>query len=169
MFKKSTATKSENTSKPVSEENTKLKKQKKDKKGLKVANEKSQLAQDLGIRISNPYGYYPDDVDPIIAGLQKSVSDLTKENKRLADELNEKTEQLKLAMSEASQLKMQMSLMEIPDMGAEEEFTMLSRIDSITGNYNSNSVADMKLQQAQQAQQASTPPKQPIKLKLKKK
>lgn len=166
MFKKSTATKSENTSKPVSEENTKLKKQKKDKKGLKVANEKSQLAQDLGIRISNPYGYYPDDVDPIIAGLQKSVSDLTKENKRLADELNEKTEQLKLAMSEASQLKMQMSLMEIPDMGAEEEFTMLSRIDSITGNYNSNSVADMKLQQAQQA---STPPKQPIKLKLKKK
>lgn len=142
-------------------------KQKNSRKSSKIEHELSQLAKDLGIRVSSPYGYYPEDVDPIIADLQKTVSDLTKENKTLSEDLNDTQNKLKSVQSELSQLKMQMSLMEVPDVSAEEGFTMLSRIDSITGNYNSESVADMKLQQSQQPyQQPQAPAKPKINLKL---
>lgn len=145
-------------------------KQKKDRRGSKIEHELSQLAKDLGIRVSSPYGYYPEDVDPIIAGLQKEVSDLTKENKQFSEELNDTQNKLKAVQSELSQLKMQMSLMEVPDISAEEGFTMLGRIGSITGNYDSESVADMKLAQQQQSYQQPTAPAKPkINLKLPKK
>ena len=176
MFKKdNSAPKAEKPAKekPVKEKPVKQPKapkepkQKKDRRGSKIEHELSQLAKDLGIRVSSPYGYYPEDVDPIIAGLQKNVSDLTKENKQLAEDLNDVQSKLKSTQSELSQLKMQMSLMEVPDVSAEEGFTMLSRIDSITGNYNSESVADMKLAQQQQSyQQPSSPAKPKINLKL---
>lgn len=153
---------------PKQPKEPKQSKQKKDRRGAKIENELSELAKDLGIRVSSPYGYYPEDVDPIIAGLQKNVSDLTKENKQLAEDLNDVQSKLKSTQSELSQLKMQMSLMEVPDVSAEEGFTMLSRIDSITGNYNSESVADMKLQQAQQQpyQQPQALAKPKINIKL---
>lgn len=175
MFKKdNTAPKPEKQAKPAKEKSVKAPKQpkepkpKKDRRGAKIENELSELAKDLGIRVSSPYGYYPEDVDPIIAGLQKNVSDLTKENKQLAEDLNDIQSKLKSTQSELSQLKMQMSLMEVPDVSAEEGFTMLSRIDSITGNYDSESVADMKLQQAQQQpyQQPQAPAKPKINIKL---
>jgi hypothetical protein len=173
MFKKdNSAPKAEKPAKekPVKEKPVKQPKapeepkQKKDRHGSKIEHELSELAKDLGIRVSSPYGYYPEDVDPIIAGLQKTVSDLTKENKQLAEDVNDVQSKLKSTQSELSQLKMQMSLMEVPDVSAEEGFAMLSRIDSITGNYNSESVADMKLQQAQQQPQAPAKPKINIKL-----
>lgn len=144
-------------------------KQKKDRRGSKIEHELSQLAKDLGIRVSSPYGYYPEDVDPIIAGLQKEVSDLTKENKHFSEELNDTQNKLKAVQSELSQLKMQMSLMEVPDVSAEEGFAMMSRIDSITGNYNSESVADLKqaqLRQQQSYQQPTAPARPKINLKL---
>lgn len=175
MFKKdNTAPKPEKQAKPAKEKPVKAPKQpkepkpKKDRRGAKIENELSELAKDLGIRVSSPYGYYPEDVDPIIAGLQKNVSDLTKENKQLAEDLHDIQSKLKSTQSELSQLKMQMSLMEVPDVSAEEGFTMLSRIDSITGNYNSESVADMKLQLAQQQpyQQPQAPAKPKINIKL---
>lgn len=175
MFKKdNVAPKTEKQAKPTEKKPVKAPKQlkepkqKKDRRGAKIENELSELAKNLGIRVSSPYGYYPEDVDPIIAELQKNVSDLTKENKQLSEDLHDTQIKLKATQSELSQLKMQISLMEVPDVSAEEGFTMLSRIDSITGNYNSESVADVKLQQAQQQsyQQPQDPAKPKINIKL---
>jgi hypothetical protein len=128
----------------------KPKKPKKPKKSKNEAGEKaveqslSQLAKDLGIRISSPYGYYPEDVDPIIIELQRTVSELEKENKKLAEDAYDSKNKLDLANSELSQLRMQMALMEVPDLSTEEEFAMLGKIDSITGNYDSAPISDIK-------------------------
>lgn len=145
-------------------------KQPKKNKSSKVEQDLSELAKRLGIRVSSPYGYYPEDVDPIIANLEKAVSDLEIENKKLSEQLHVTQTNLSSASSELAQIKMQMSLMEVPDLSAEEEFAMLGRIDSITGQYNSESVVDMKqqMQQPQPAQQHSSPlPKPKIKFKPK--
>lgn len=137
-----TSKKKVNTDKP--------KKPKKPKKSKNDAGEKaveqslSQLAKDLGIRISSPYGYYPEDVDPIILELQHTVSELEKENKKLAEDAHDSKNKLDLANSELSQLRMQMALMEVPDLSTEEEFAMLGKIDSITGNYDSAPISDIK-------------------------
>lgn len=165
MFKKdNTTTKTDESVESVKDKTKNAKKSKKN--NSKTGNELSQLAKDLGIRVSSPYGYYPEDVDPIISRLQKEVSDLTKENKQLADSLDDTTNKLKLVQSELSQLKMQMSLMEVPNLSAEEEFAMLGKIDSITGQYNSESVVDIK--QNLNNSQPITTEKPKLKLKLKK-
>lgn len=132
-------------------------------KGSKIVNELSEIAKRLNIRVSSPYGYYPDDVDPILARLEKDVSNLTKENKKLSEEVLDKQNKLTAVTQELSALKMQMSLMEVPDLSSEESFAMLGRIDSITGNYNSQTVQELKdINQPVQ-------PKQSIKLKLRNK
>lgn len=129
---------------PKKEKPIKEKKTSKNKSSSKIENELSDLAKSLNIRVSSPYGYYPEDVDPIISQLQKDVSSLTKENKKLADENNELKSLNSSLKSELTHLKMQMTMMEIPDLSAEEEFSMLGRIDSITGNYDSQSVPELK-------------------------
>lgn len=93
-----------------------------------------EVAKRLHIRVSNPYGYYPEDVDKIILNLEKSVNDLEHENKELRDKYNEADENLKRTQSELTKLKMQISLMEFPDVSPEEDFIAMSQISSITGN-----------------------------------
>ena len=99
----------------------------------KFENELPEVAKRLGIRVSNPYGYYPEDVDKIIVRLEQDISDLTKENKQLSQELHDTKNKATLLQSELSQIKMQVSLMEIPDVSTEESFAMLSRVGTITG------------------------------------
>ena len=72
----------------IAEGNAAKKQKQKDKVGSKIEQDKSQLAKDLNIRISSPYGYYPDDVDPIIIDLQTQLSNLSKENKQMAEEID---------------------------------------------------------------------------------
>lgn len=103
------------------------------KKAEKFEHELPEIAKRLGIRVSSPYGYYPEDVDKIIFQLEKDVSSLTKENKDLRDELHEANVKSKALQTELTQIKMQVSLMEIPDASTEESFAMLSRISTITG------------------------------------
>ena len=140
-------------------------KQKKDKRGSKVEHDLSQLAKDLGIRVSSPYGYYPEDVDPIIEKLQKDVASLTLENKQLSQDLENALEDGRKARNELAQVKMQMSLMEVPDISQEEGFEMLRRMDSITGNYDNESLVDVKQKLNQPAKPTGPVPK--IKLKPK--
>lgn len=140
-------------------------KQKKDKRGSKVEHDLSQLAKDLGIRVSSPYGYYPEDVDPIIEKLQKDVASLTLENKQLSQDLENALEDGRKARNELAQVKMQMSLMEVPDISQEEGFEMLRRMDSITGNYDNESLVDVKQKLNQPAKSTGPVPK--IKLKPK--
>lgn len=139
--------------------------QKKDAKGAKVEQELSDLAKSHNIRVSSPYGYYPEDVDPIIANLEKTVQQLEKENRQFEAENHEYKERCSALTTELTKLKMQVSLMEIPDVSAEEGFAMLGRIDSITGNYNSESVVDLKQQTA--TTNKPTQPKPKIKIKPK--
>ena len=182
MFSKNKDNASSKAEKPIKEKPVKVPKEKASKapketkqpkkgKSSKVEQDLSELAKRLGIRVSSPYGYYPEDVDPIIANLEKTVSDLEIENKKLSEQLHTTQTNLSSASSELAQIKMQMSLMEVPDLSAEEEFAMLGRIDSITGQYNSESVVDMKQQLQQQPQPApqhSSPlPKPKIKFKPK--
>ena len=103
------------------------------KKAEKFEQELPELARRLGIRVSSPYGYYPEDVDKIITKLEQDVSNLTKENKNLRDEVHKHKENATALQTELTQIKMQVSLMEIPDASAEENFAMLSRISTITG------------------------------------
>ena len=103
------------------------------KKAEKFEQELPELARRLGIRVSSPYGYYPEDVDKIISNLEKDVSSLTKENKDLRDQVHNAEEKSQSLQTELTQIKMQVSLMEIPDASAEENFAMLSRISTITG------------------------------------
>lgn len=106
------------------------------KQDRKIQQEKSQLAKDLNIRISSPYGYYPEDVDPIILDLQKTVSDLTKENKQLSDTVGDLTKKNADLSKQFSQLKLQMSIAEIP-ISLDDNLTNISKgLGNITGNNN---------------------------------
>ena len=68
-----------------------------------------EVAKRNNIRVSSPYGY-------------------------LTNQLEDYKSRANAAQNELSKLKMQISLMEIPDTSTEENFAMLSRISTITGN-----------------------------------
>ena len=110
------------------------------KNSTKIEHDKSELAKKLNIRISNPYGYYPEDVDPIILQLQKDVSSLTKENKELSDKLYTAEKNLKDLSIEFQQFKLNASLVEIKEPSIEESLINLSKIDNITGNQHDNQI-----------------------------
>ena len=99
----------------------------------KFENEKPILAQKYNIRVSNPYGYYPEDVDKLITTFENTISSLEKENKKLAEERDQAQSDLSKAQSQIVRLKMDMSLMEQADTSAEEDFVNMSRIGKITG------------------------------------
>lgn len=145
-------------------------KHKKDARGAKVEQELSEVAKSHNIRVSSPYGYYPEDVDPIIVQLETAVSQLTKENKQLATQLHEEQTLRQAASQELAKMKMEVSLFDYPDVSAEESFAMLGRIDSITGNYDSEPVSELQQRFGSQPQPQSPPsnsPKPKIKIKPK--
>lgn len=120
-------------------ENTKIEKPKKEKVSTKrgkdfvnkKVSEKSEIAEKFGIRISNPYGYFPEDVDRVLEDLQAQVTSLTKETKFASENLARIKKERDDVKTELSKLKMQVSLMEVPDTSAEEDFQMMSRLTSI--------------------------------------
>lgn len=103
------------------------------KKAQKFEQEAPESLKRNNIRISSPYGAYPEDVDKIIRKMEKDISDLTKENKQLSEELEQEQQKGKALQFELTQMKMQISLMEIPDVSTEESMAMLSRVSTITG------------------------------------
>lgn len=155
---------------PKQKKEPKQHRQKKDAKGAKVEQELSEVAKSHNIRVSSPYGYYPEDVDPIIIQLETAVSQLTKENKQLASQLHEEKELRQAASQELAKMKMEVSLFDYPDVSAEESFAMLGRIDSITGQYNSEPVSELQQRFGSQPQPQTSPsvsPKPKIKIKPK--
>lgn len=136
MKKKNSTDKNEN----VSVENKKIKKEKSlfkktSKNEKKIEHEKSELAKNLGIRISHPYGYYPEDVDPIIAGLQSELSNLTKENISLSEELVQLKAKHKDLLSLYQKMKMDASVFGLnPSMiSLEQSLEGLSKVSDING------------------------------------
>ena len=99
----------------------------------KFESELPEVAKRNSIRVSSPYGYYPEDVNRVILEFEKNIKMLQKENDHLTNQLTDCKGQLKDAQTELTKLKMQVSLMEVPDLSSEENFAMLSRISTITG------------------------------------
>lgn len=92
-----------------------------------------EVAKRHNIRVSSPYGYYPEDVDKIILNLEKEISNLSKENKQLADEIEGKKQDISKLQKQFNDLRFQIMTGETTDTSAEEDFANLSRIGSITG------------------------------------
>lgn len=109
----------------------------KNSKGMsakKFENELPEVARRHNIRVSSPYGYYPEDVDKIIVRFEEDVSSLEKENGLLSKKIEKQAGELKSLQFELTQLKMQVSLMEIPDTSTEQDFAMMgSGLGTITG------------------------------------
>ena len=121
--------------KPASnKDNNKDKKNKKSNIGDKLEHDKSEIAKDLNIRISSPYGYYPDDVDPILLDYKNQISNLSLENKRLAEELDDTKKLLKKRQIEMNKLKMQVQFMDIPVPTADQSADVLSRLNDLTSD-----------------------------------
>lgn len=93
-----------------------------------------EVAKRHNIRVSSPYGYYPEDVDKVITEMENENKMLQKENTHLTKQLEDYKGKADALQTEMVALKMQMSLMDVPDASAEESFVMLSRIGTITGN-----------------------------------
>jgi DivIVA protein. len=93
-----------------------------------------EIAIKYNIRVSNPYGYYPEDVDKVLLNLEASINQLTKENKELKDKLYETETSLSKINSEFQKMKMEVSLMDFPDSSTETDFyTLRSGMENITG------------------------------------
>lgn len=107
---------------------------KKKKKNNTSSPNLSDVAIRHNIRISNPYGYYPDDVDRIIHKYEELTNTLDKETKRLEQLLTKTEDELKAANAELQRMKLDMSLMDIPDTSAEEDIAMIGRLTNINEN-----------------------------------
>lgn len=107
---------------------------KKKKEEVRNANDKSDFAIEYNIRVSKPYGYYPEDVEALIGRFKNSISTLEKENKILTDKCDELTKDKTAAESQLQQLVMQVSLMGFPDSSTAQDELMLGRLNTITGN-----------------------------------
>lgn len=115
-------------------------KRKASKDDVKMQQEKSQLAKDLGIRISNPYGYYPDDVDPIIKKLQDELNLLTKENKQMRDQIGDLQHKNNSLSTELTSLKLQISMTEFP-VSLEDNLAGFGQLGNINGrDYDDDSI-----------------------------
>lgn len=116
--------------KSKSSEPKKTKKKSSNKQSIK-AEEVSDIAKRYGVRVSNPYGYYPEDVDRILTDLDTQLSNLSKENKIASDKIQRLTKERDDIKREFTALKLQVSMMEIPDTSTETDFAMLSRLENI--------------------------------------
>lgn len=102
------------------------------KKNLNIGtHEKSDVAKKYGLRISNPHGYFPEDVDKLILKLESQIETLEKETHQLEERLTIALDEKRMIDSEYKKMKMQMSLMEVPDTTTEEDFSMFGRLQNI--------------------------------------
>lgn len=92
-----------------------------------------EIAKRHNIRVSNPYGYYPEDVDKVIMRLEKDISDLTKENLDLAKQIDQAKTDLSKMTQQFNSLKFQMISMEMPETSDATDFANLSRISNFSG------------------------------------
>lgn len=127
-------------------------------KKKKIEQDKSEIAKKYQFRISNPYGYFPEDVDKVVQQLASDLSEYTKENKRLSEELNKAQDEVREANVRITELTFQidelnntLSNLQIPDFSTEVGFEMLGGMGAITGNYSDyESLQDLKTNELKQ-------------------
>lgn len=84
-------------------------------------------------RISRPYGYYIKDVDEVITKYNSVFTELKTTILSLKNEKAQLLNENKQIKSELRNMQMQMSMLQLPDTSETEDFTMLDKMKSITG------------------------------------
>ena len=103
----------------------------KKKQNTKVGNELSEVAKRHNLRVSNPYGYYPEDVDRVLIKFEGLVNQLQRETVKLEADLQQALTDKKIIDGELKRLRFEMSIMEVPDTTTEEDFSMISKLGTI--------------------------------------
>lgn len=85
------------------------------KKDKKTNFEKSEIAIKYNIRISQPYLYFPEDVDKVLTEITKQLESITKENESLVKQRDTAEKNLSKLQSQYSELQLQMSLLQVDD------------------------------------------------------
>lgn len=98
-------------------------------------NELPEIMQKYNIRVSAPYGAYPEDVVKVVQSLEDELRNVSKDNLRMKNDLEAAQKDLSTLQEEFVALKMSVSLMEIPDVSAEESMVMLNKMSGITDNF----------------------------------
>lgn len=137
-----------------------------------IENELSEIAKKFNIRVSSPYGYYPEDVDAILLKLTSDVSALSAENKKLSEDNDRIQKDLNRSNQMLTEARLQISLMPVQDYSVETSIDMISAgMKAITGNYDSYETAEdmqmLELRKQQELAEANKP-KTTLKLNLSK-
>lgn len=91
----------------------------------------SEIAKKYNIRVSAPHGYYPEDVDKVLADLDKQLTLLSKENQMAESTINRIKDERDSLRVQLTKLKLQISMMEFPDTSSDIETAMMSRFSTI--------------------------------------
>ena len=102
------------------------------KKDKKVNEKLPDSLSSKGIRVSTPYGAYPEDVDAVILDLEEKIKSLTTQNDNLIKKNEQLNKDLHIVNTELAKMRIDVSLMTIPETTAEEDSKMLSELNKIT-------------------------------------
>lgn len=112
---------------------------KKDDKSKKPANSAQKFEQELpeiaikyNLRVSKPYGYYPDDVNSVLKKLDEIISNLERENIELGKRAEKAETQYAAVSQEFTRFKIGVQTMGLKNTTLEEDIAMTeSAIDAI--------------------------------------
>lgn len=103
------------------------------KKESKTVKEKlPETLEKLNIRVSTPYGAYPEDVETVVSDLLEKVDKLETANVELSKKNTQLERDLHLVNTELAKMKIDVSLMSIPETTEEEDSKMLRELNKIT-------------------------------------
>ncbi|HOY90135.1 MAG TPA: hypothetical protein PK891_00285 [Bacteroidales bacterium] len=104
------------------------------------------IAKRYSLRISKPYGYFPEDVHNIITSLEEQANRLAKENTKLTEEADTAKKQLKDISTEFRKFKMKVQFMSFEQTTEEEELAMIEEgMSSISSNNEAEAKPKIKL------------------------
>lgn len=103
----------------------------KKKKKNQTGSEMSDVGKRHNLRISNPYGYYPEDVDKVLLNYEKLLSSHETEIKNLETQLEQTKAEKKMIDDEFRKMKMEMQFIDIPDISPDESFSMVGKLRNI--------------------------------------
>lgn len=72
----------------------------------------SPIAKEFNLRVSKPYGYYPEDVEKSIKGLKNEISNLSKENANLNDTIKKLEEDKSSLIDRITRAELEMGKMQ---------------------------------------------------------
>lgn len=104
----------------------------KEKESKTVKERLPETLEKLNIRVSTPYGAYPEDVETVVSDLLEKVDKLETTNAELSKKNTQLERDLHLVNTELAKMKIDVSLMSIPETTEEEDSKMLRELNKIT-------------------------------------